>query len=191
MNRKGSFREKEKKILLALLPLVVSLLVYFVIAYFVEKSAPITALKKAPETVNIDLKKSKAALTAELFANQHLYLRGGWKGASCGMNARTKFMWKWSAPLVTFAADLFELIDFSPEEEKGEIIITSPLPDFYIGEITLNDNSAIVIRPRFLVGVTDNIKIKTVWSLKLHNIFSGKIRQIILYGRTRCKGFSL
>ena len=44
-------------ILLAFLPLAVSLLTYFVIAYLIEKSPVVTALKKGPETLNINMKK--------------------------------------------------------------------------------------------------------------------------------------
>ena len=172
-------------VLLALSPLLVSLLIYFVIARFVEKSAPITALKKSPATQSIDMTKAKAALTTHISGNEHLYLRGGWKGATCDLQAQTKFMWKWQAPLITFAADLFELVDFSAENSEGDITITAPEPDYYIAEIALHRNSAIVIRPRHLIGITDGIKIKTVWNLKLHNILSGRIRQVILYGNGR------
>ncbi len=172
-------------VLLALSPLLVSLLTYFVIARFVEKSAPITALKKAPATQSIDMTKAQAALTTHLSGNEHLYLRGGWKGATCNLQAQTRFMWKWQAPLITFAADLFELVDFSAENSEGDITITAPEPDYYIAEIALSRNSAIVIRPRHLIGITDGIKIKTVWNLRLHNILAGRVRQVILYGNGR------
>lgn len=172
-------------LLLVFSPILVSLFTYYVIARLVEKSAPITALKKEPNTENIDMKKARAALVTELSGDEHLYLRGGWKGATDGLRARTKFMWKWSAPLITFAADLFELVDFSVEKDNGSITITAPEPDLYIGEIILSRNRAIVIRPRHLIGITNGIKIKTVWNFKLHNILAGKIRQVILYGNGR------
>ena len=172
-------------VLLALSPLLVSLMTYFVIARFVEKSAPIAALKKAPATQSIDMTKAQAALTTHLSGNEHLYLRGGWKGATCNLQAQTRFMWQWQAPLITFAADLFELVDFSAENSEGDITITAPEPDYYIAEIALPSNSAIVIRPRHLIGITDGIKIKTVWNLRLHNILAGRVRQVILYGNGR------
>ena len=55
----------------------------------------------------------------------------------------------------------------------------------YIGEICLTDDRAIVIRPRYLIGVSDGIKIETFWNFKIHNILAGRIRQIILKGKGR------
>ena len=174
-------------ILLLLFPLLRSLIMYYLVAPMIEKVTPIKATKKKENTENISIETQKAILNVRLKNNECLYLRGDWIGERVSVKVKTRFMWKWTAPLVTFAADLFELKECSSnkKDEESEIIITAPQPDLYIGEICLTDDRAIVIRPRYLIGVSDGIKIETFWNFKIHNILAGRIRQIILKGKGR------
>ena len=176
-------------ILLLFMPLIISLIMYYLVAALVEKITPIKVIKKKPITENICTKTKRTILNVRLDNNEHLYLRGDWIGGRTSVKVKTRFMWKWSAPLVTFAADLFELKECwskeSNEGEEGEITITAPQPDLYIGEIGLTNNRAIVIRPKYLIGISDGIKIKAFWNFSFHNIFAGKIRQIVLAGKGR------
>ena len=59
------------------------------------------------------------------------------------------------------------------------------MQDLFIGEINLEGTNGLVIRPKHLIGVTDGVKIRTIWNFGLHNLFSGRIRQVILYGKGR------
>ena len=173
-------------VLLLCLPLILSLLMYYCIAPLIERIAPIRALKKSDNSSNLQMNTARAVLNVNLDDNEHLYLRGDWIGLRVDANVKTKFMWKRNAPLITFAADLFELKEYwSKNNRQGNISITAPATDLYIGEINLQNNRAVVIRPRYLVGVSDGIKIRTFWNFSLHNILAGKIRQVILYGNGR------
>ena len=173
-------------ILLIFLPLIISLIMYYCIARAVEKLAPIKAIKSSSNSHKLLLSTTRAVSKVRLRPGEHIYLRGNWIGSRCDVNVKTRFMWKWNAPVITFAADLFELKEFRAENNRqGEISITAPEPDLHIGEIDLHNNRAIVIRPRYLIGVSDGVKIKTFWNFSLHNILAGKIRQVILFGSGR------
>jgi hypothetical protein len=176
-------------ILLLCMPLAFSLIMYYLLAPLVEKIAPIKVIKKKSTTENICTNTKRTVLNVRLDNNEHLYLRGDWIGGRTSVNVKTRFMWKWTAPLVTFAADLFALKECwskeNKEDEEGEVTITAPQPDLYIGEIILKNNRAIVIRPKYLIGISDGIKIKAFWNFSIHNILAGKIRQIVLMGKGR------
>ena len=169
--------------LVFLLPVLWKIFMYFVTAALIEKLPPIIAdageyresIKSAETGVSLDYIFS---------GGEKLYLRAGnWGKKRSNVKARTKIMWNPAFPLVSLAADLLELVELSvPENKKGTVTITSPDPDMFIGKIRLDGNNGLVIRPRFLVAVTDGIKIRTRWSFHIHNIVSGRIRQIIVYG---------
>lgn len=164
-------------------PLIASAILYYGFAKVVEGFRPVIINGNNGNVVDIAVSESDVSIDIELSGKEHLYLRGGWCKKKSGVNAKTKLMWKWDAPLVTFAADLFELVDFSAAgSSPGKLTVTAPNPDMFISRIDLGPGRAIVIRPRHLIGVTDGIRIKTYWNFSLHNIFAGKIRQIVLEG---------
>ena len=170
-------------LILLFFPLIVSAILYYGFAKLVEGFRPIVVDGNNGNVVDISVSESDVSIDIELTGKEHLYLRGGWCKKKNGVNAVTRLMWKWNAPLVTFAADLFELVDFSKSGScPGKLTVTAPLPDMFIARVDLGPGRAIVIRPRHLIGVTDGIKIKTYWNFSLHNILAGKIRQIVLEG---------
>ena len=170
-------------IMLIFFPVIISLVLYYGFARVVEGFRPIIADDKKDSSRGIAVSDSDVSIDLEICGKEHLFLRGGWCKKKSNVNAKTKLMWKWRAPLVTFAADLFELVDFSAAgSAPGKLTVTAPDPDMFISRIDLGPGRAIIIRPCHLVGVTDGIKIKTHWNFSFHNILAGKIRQIILYG---------
>ena len=170
-------------IFLLFFPLIASAILYYGFAKVVEGFRPIIIDGSNGNVVDIAVSESDVSIDIELSGKEHLYLRGGWCKKKSGVNAVTRLMWKWDAPLVTFAADLFELVDFSAAgSSPGKLTVTAPDPDMFISRIDLGPGRAIVIRPRHLIGVTDGIRIKTYWNFSLHNILAGKIRQIVLEG---------
>lgn len=171
-------------VFLIIFPLVSSLILYYCFAPIVERIKPIMAWGSSSN--NLIMTSKKSLLKVKLDSLEHLFLRAGWVGSRCDVEVKTRFMWKWNAPLITFAAQLFELKEYFSERGKcGEITIAAPAADLYIGEILLQKNSAIVIRPKYLIGVSNGIKIQAIWNFSLHNILAGKIRQIVLYGEGR------
>jgi uncharacterized protein (AIM24 family) len=95
-------------------------------------------------------------------------------------------MWRWKAPLVSIAADLVELLAYRGEpgaKNPGQIKLTSPKDDeVYIQQIELNGGPGLVLTPRHVIGLTDDVEVRTVWSFKLHNLISMRLRHIVFFG---------
>ncbi len=173
-------------IFLLAMPLVISLVVYFVIARFAERVCPFY-LPDTPQTPSgVTISPATPSLTVKISGREHFYLRPNWCRAKSSITAATRFIWKKSAPLVSFAADLFELIDFSADGGScGEFTVTPPVENLMISEISLEENSSIILRPRHLIGVSDGIRIRTIWDFSPVNIICGRIRQIQFCGKGR------
>lgn len=168
---------------LILLPVLVKILMYYLLAPLVEKLPPVRLAKGGRAEREIVFSPGTTALDMELSDGTSLFLRSGdWGKKRTGVTARTRLMWSWRYPLVTFSAGLCELVEMIPESGKRAMVtITSPTPDVFIARVDLNGGS-VVIRPRFLAGFAGDVQIRTRWSFHLHNLLSGRIRQIILEG---------
>ena len=168
-----------------ILPLAFSLFMYYGIAAWVERCKH----KKRGENKSsqqVDILVKKSSLDVLLAKQERLYFRGNWVGERSGVNAKTKMMWRWRSPLITFAAELFELKVFGcVGNEEGKIKITAPEADLYIGQLKLKDGASIIISPRHLIGVSDGIQIRTRWNLNMHSLLAGRVRQVVFCGPGR------
>ncbi|MBR2643246.1 MAG: AIM24 family protein [Lentisphaeria bacterium] len=167
---------------LFLLPLLLKLVMYFLVARLADRLPPV-CLKGESAGSPPGFTPGSTALEVAVQPGCPLFLRSGdWGKRRTGVTARTRFMWSWQYPLVTLAAGLSELVEFSAESGKRSLVtVTSPEPDIFIAKIDLNGGS-VVIRPRFLVGVAGDVQIRTRWSFHWHNLLSFRIRQILLSG---------
>ena len=168
---------------LVILPFCLKLLMYCIIGPLVEKLPPVRLDKPDPAGPEIGFVPGETALDVELAPGAPLWLRSGdWGKRRTGVSARTRLMWSWRYPLITISAGLCELVEFTAEPGKRAVVtVTSPEPDVFIGRIDLNGGS-VVIRPRFLAGFSGEVQISTRWNFHLHNIFSCRVRQIVLSG---------
>ena len=163
---------------------------YYFAAAIVEKFPPIRIKSKcagdAPEPT---FHRAARSITFTIPEGRKFYLRaqgGDWGKERRDVTCRTKLMWRWGAPLVSIAADLVELLAYrnAPDAKTpGQIKLTSPRDDeVYIQQIELNGGPGLVLTPRHVIGLTDDIEVRTVWSFKLHNIISMRLRHIVFFG---------
>ena len=169
--------------LIFLLPLLLKLVMYYGIARLVEKLPPQRLTMPDIDGGHVRFVSGGPALDVPVAPGEKLLLRAGdWGKKRTGVTARTLFMWSWRHCFVSFAADLCELVEFSAgTDAPGMVTVASPVPDFFISRIDLA-GGAVSLRPKFLVGFTGDVKIRTRWSCHLHNLLSGRIRQIVLAG---------
>lgn len=188
---KQSFRENFRRFLfyamflVFIVPVLWKVFIYYAIARFIETRAPVKASGTDEYVPSIVIPaEGVVSLDYPLEGAQKLYLRAGnWGKRRTNIKARTKFLWNYHFPIVSIAADLVELVELTALPGKsGSVAITSPDPDMFISRIQLTGDRGIVIRPRYLIGVTEEVDIRTKWNFNIHNILSGRIRQIILYG---------
>ena len=163
---------------------------YYGVAALIEKFPPIRIeLKDDDGSRKPIFHRAARSITFSIPEGRKFYLRaqgGDWGKERRNAICRTKFMWRWTAPLVSVAADLVELLAYRSEpgaEESGQIKLTSPKDDeMYIQQIELNGGPGLVLTPRHVIGLTDDVEVRTVWSFKLHNLISMRLRHIVFFG---------
>lgn len=163
---------------------------YYVAAAIVEKFPPIRIKSKcAGDASEPTFHRAARSITFTIPEGRKFYLRaqgGDWGKERRDVTCRTKLMWRWGAPLVSIAADLVELLAYRNmpgSSTPGQIKLTSPRDDeVYIQQIELNGGPGLVLTPRHVIGLTDDIEVRTVWSFKLHNIISMRLRHIVFFG---------
>ena len=163
---------------------------YYVAAALVEKFPPIRIrLKDDDGSHEPVFHRAARSITFSIPEGRTFYLRaqgGDWGKERRDVICRTKFMWRWGAPLVSIASDLVELLAYRSEpgaKSPGQIKMTSPKDDeVYIQQIELNGGPGLVLTPRHVIGLTDDVEVRTVWSFKLHNFISMRLRHIVFFG---------
>ena len=163
---------------------------YYVVAALVEKFPPIRIRVRDDDGAHEPVfHRSARSITFTIPEGRKFYLRaqgGDWGKERRDVTCRTKFMWRWKAPLVSIAADLVELLAYRGEpgaKNPGQIKLTSPKDDeVYIQQIELNGGPGLVLTPRHVIGLTDDVEVRTVWSFKLHNLISMRLRHIVFFG---------
>ena len=43
----------------------------------------------------------------------------------------------------------------------------------------------MILRPRYLIAVSNGIKVRTCWNFNIHHLLSGRVRQFVFYGNGR------
>ena len=169
--------------LIFLVPFMLKLVMYYGVAHLVEKLPPQHLTLPDIEGGHVRFMSGGPALDVPVAPGGKLLLRAGdWGKKRTGVTARTRFMWSWRHCFVSFAADLCELVEFTAgTDAPGMVTVASPVPDFFVSRIDLA-GGAVCLRPKFLVGFTGDVEIRTRWSFHLHNLLSGRIRQIVLVG---------
>ena len=163
---------------------------YYVAAAIVERFPPIRIrAKDADGAAEPTFHRAARSITFAIPEGRTFYLRaqgGDWGKERRDVTCRTKFMWRWTAPLVSVAADLVELLAYRQEpgaKTSGQVKMTSPRDDeVYIQQIELNGGPGLVLIPRHVIGLTDDVEVRTVWSFKLHNLISMRLRHIVFFG---------
>ena len=163
---------------------------YYVVAALVEKFPPIRIKVRDGDGAHEPVfHRSARSITFTIPEGRKFYLRaqgGDWGKERRDVTCRTKFLWRWKAPLVSVAADLVELLAYRGEpgaKNPGQIKLTSPKDDeVYIQQIELNGGPGLVLTPRHVIGLTDDVEVRTVWSFKLHNLVSMRLRHIVFFG---------
>ena len=163
---------------------------YYGAAALVEKFPPIRIkLKDDDGSHEPVFHRAARSITFSIPEGRTFYLRaqgGDWGKERRDAVCRTKFMWRWKAPLVSIASDLVELLAYRSEpgaKTPGQIKMTSPKDDeVYIQQIELNGGPGLVLTPRHVIGLTDDVEVRTVWSFKLHNFISMRLRHIVFFG---------
>ena len=118
---------------------------YYCVAALVEKCPPIRIkVRNDDGTHKPVFHRAARSITFTIPDGRKFYLRaqgGDWGKERRDVVCRTKFMWRWGAPLVSIASDLVELLAYRTEpgaKNPGQIKLTSPKDDeVYIHSLTI------------------------------------------------------
>lgn len=171
-------------LILLLTPILWSLFEFYVLAALVGQCKPFRFDIPFRKDTIVVPENSSSQLAFPMAPGDIVYTRAKWVTQRENVSARTKFLWSWSSILVSLAAELIEMVEFRTEPgQPGKIVLASPEDaDDHLLRIDLKDSAGIVLKPRYVIALTPGIRLKTRWSFQLHNLLSGRIRQIIFYG---------
>ena len=99
---------------------------------------------------------------------------------------RTKALWDWQAPAISYVAGLRELSCFSVENATAALTVTLGAgnnPNMHLLRLDLEDHPGFVLRPDRVVAISGNLGIRTKWNfVNLNSWVSGSFRKILFYG---------
>ena len=171
-------------VLLVLAPGVVRVVSYFVLMPLVTRAHRPVHLAAGADTATADLRTAPAqrTLTVELGAGEVLSARSEHVRPVQGQ-IRSRLLYDWSAPFISFAAGLYGLSRITGDGEVTSATLATPDdPDSYLMRIDFRDHPGLVMRPRHVVGVIGTPVLETRWRWGLHALATWQVRYILFAG---------
>ncbi len=171
-------------LVLLLTPILWCLFEFYVLAALIGRCKPFRFNVPFQEGAITVPDNSSPQFAFPMAPGETVYTRAKWVTQRENVSARTKLLWSWRSILISLLADLVEMVEFKTGNDRpGKVVFASPEDaDDHILRIDLKDSSGIVLKPRHVIALTPGIRLKTRWSFQLHNLLSGRFRQIIFHG---------
>ena len=173
-----------------LLPWLTRCIWYFLLAPLASRAPPVQLISPRDDRqqVQFDCSAAVKRLPVTVPPQASLYARAACvKEYAIGSSKRTELMWNWSAPLISYAAGLWELTRVDGGETGCEVSLWSGVDaDRQLVLVDLNDHPGLVFRPRHLVGLIHQpgmLRLRRKWRLlSLHAWCTLQLRYILLEG---------
>lgn len=151
------------------LPLVLRTIRYFVIAPLVSLAAPIRLASS--DSGELQCAAAVRRLEVALEPGARMLVRSSWlkEYDAAAATKRTQWLWRWDAPLISYAARLVELtrVEAGPHGARISLWGGSD-PDCHIARISLEDHPGLVFHPRNLVALVERpgaLRLRRRWRL--------------------------
>ena len=96
---------------------------------------------------------------------------------------RSRLLYDWSAPFISFAAGLYGLSRVTGDERVTAATLATPDdPDSYLMRIDFTDHPGLVMRPRHVVGVIGTPELETRWRWGIQSFATWQVRYIMFAG---------
>lgn len=171
-------------VLLVLAPGVLRVVSYFVLMPLVKRAHRPIRLAAGSEEATADLRTTPAqrTLRIDLGAGEVLSARSEHVRPVQGQ-IRSRLLYDWSAPFISFAAGLYGLSRVTGDGEATSATLATPDdPDSYLMRIDFRDHPGLVMRPRHVVGVIGTPVLETRWRWGLHALATWQVRYIMFAG---------
>ena len=189
----NAYQQTKRQILIVILlalagPTAWKLFWYFGLAPLADRSRPIRLHRGAdPAGPALSTGPNEKACEIPLTPGTRLITRMEWvQQYPPTTSKRTRFLWKWKAPLISFVSGLVEMTEWSTTNMDGtdHVVLASGIdPDRFIMRIDMTAHPGISLRPGCVIAVTDSVDVTTQWRLwSLHSWISGRLRHVIFRG---------
>ena len=171
-----------------LLPLLSRTAWYFLLAPLAARAAPVQLTSNTKQGGGFSCSPPVKRLTVELGPGESLFARAACvKDYAAAAGKRTHFMWNWSAPLISYAAGLWELTRVDGGESGCSVSLwRGDDADRQLVVVNLTNHPGLVFRPRHLVGITEQpggLRLRRRWRLlSLQAWCTLQLRYIMLEG---------
>lgn len=161
---------------------------YFGLAPLAERSRPVRLIRDcSPDTSAIRIGMSEKACRVPLVPGEKLIVRMEWvQQYPPTARKRTRFLWKWKAPLISSVSGLIEMTEWmtTKNDSSDNLILASGLdPDKFVTRIDIESHPGLAIHPNCVVAITESINVTTQWNFRsLHSWISGRLRHILFCG---------
>lgn len=197
---------------IVLLPIVVKLLFYFVLAPLASRRPPVRLLPNVSGAVGgfggtaempgNRAKVSSVSQAISIDEGDEMLVNATYiQSAFIGGKKDTKWLMDWSLPLSSLAAGLVAMTRMRADGQGTVVVSATSDPLMEVAVISLPAGSAIVLQPRSLVGVIYRkgkpLRITRHWRLgSLHAWLTLQLRYLVLHGEARliirgCRGVRL
>jgi hypothetical protein len=156
-------------VLALVLPLLLRTIRYFAIAPLVSLAAPIRLAPAGSGTLHCDV----AVRRLEVFVGpgERMLVRSSWlkEYDTAAATKRTQWLWRWDAPLVSYAARLVELTRVEAGPAGARVSLWGGTdPDCHIARVSLSGHPGLVFHPRTLVALVERpgeLRLRRRWRL--------------------------
>lgn len=160
---------------------------FYIVAPIASKAAPIQVGESTAS--HLIVSEPKSVQEVELIAGSAVCTRGEWVNPypSEDVKKKTRLLWNWQAPLVSYASGLRELTEWRNTRETTQVLklcSRDPNLNIVIVKVAFATEAALVVRPSSIVAISGDLKITTCWKLSsIHSWISGRLRHVIISGQ--------
>lgn len=171
-------------LLVLVVPVLLRVVNYFVLMPLVSRAHRRVLLADEPASAAADLRVSEAqrTLSVELGPGEVLYARSEHVRPVQG-KIRSRVLYKWSSPFISFAAGLYGLSQvFGQEGGSSATLATPDDPNSYLMRIDFTDHPGLVMYPKHVVGVLGSPTLETRWRWGIQAFATWQVRYIMFVG---------
>ena len=167
-------------------PMLNKLFWYFGPGRWIEKQKPyqIELNESADDSLQVSISDQKQIELLLSEGDEIVIKEGYYSNFSEVLEKQNRWIWKGSAWLISYAAQLVEMTHFkAPPEDSGKISLISRHPDFYLVKLSLKNCPGIVLKPQHIIAISGDIDLRTKWQFfSIHNWMRLVFRHIIFCG---------
>lgn len=167
-----------------LAPIVLRVVSYFVLMPVVRRLHTPVRLADEAEAADAEIRTSDAqrTMTVHVGAGEVLSTRSAHVRSVQG-RARSRLLYDWSSPFISYAAGLHEMSRLVGDEAGGSVTLANPDdPNAYLMRIDLRDHPGLVMHPKHVVGVVGTPTLETRWRWGVHAFATWQVRYILFAG---------